>query len=305
MNNPFFQIIKRIVAYILSLFALLNGHPGQPAQPVDEQAAPYVFSSAQEYQDYYLYCMDEDPEAYGWTPETVAARDNVEKIVSCGGFTVALFRNNTARINALEDVSARDVTIPSEVEGHAVTAIYSILPWRDYDNASRIAATLRSVVIPDSVEYIMDGAFEDLSNLRSVQFGCRAKYMEANVFRDCAFLTSVVLPDPLEEIPPVAFDGCYALTEVVFGSHIRAIGLCAFENCAGLRKVTLPETVTTLGTYCFALCTNLTYIYIPAGVTVIERNAFGKCDRLTIHGEAGSYAQQYAAENGIPFRAGA
>lgn len=304
MNNPLFLLIKRIIAYLLSLFALLNGHPSQPA-PGGPDAAAYVFSSAQEYQDYYLYCTDEDPEPYSWSQEALAARNNVEKVVSANGFTVALFRNNTARINALEDVSARDVVIPSEVEGHTVTAIYSILPYQNYDAAGKIAATLRSVVIPDSVEYIMERAFEDLSNLRSVSFGRRLKYMEANAFRDCSFLTTVALPDALEEIPAVAFNGCLALTEVVFGSHVRTIGRYAFEHCPCLRKVTLPASTETLEEYCFAQCDSLSYVYIPAGVTSIGYNAFGKCGRLTLHGENGSLAQQYAAENGIPFRVGA
>ena len=65
-----------------------------------------------------------------------------------------------------------------------------------------------------------------------------------------------------------------------------------------------PETVTELEEYAFAQCRSLTYAYVPASVTGIGRNAFGRCDRLTIHGEAGSAAQRYAEENGIPFNAG-
>lgn len=48
----------------------------------------------------------------------------------------------------------------------------------------------------------------------------------------------------------------------------------------------------------------MTYVYIPASVTSIGYNAFAKCGRLTIHGEKGSCAERYAAENGIPFKQG-
>lgn len=295
-------LFKRVFAYLLSLLALLNLTPNKPAQPGDPGDKPYAFASAQAYQDYYFYCTEEDPEPYAWSPEALAARENVDRTCAADGFAVTLFKNGTARIDALTS-PMRDVTIPAEVEGRPVTAIFGILPRNDYDTAGRIADAVKTVTIPDSVEYVMEGAFEDLSNLRSVQFGSRVKYMEADAFRNCVYLTSVILPDALEEIPAVAFNGCFALTEVGFGKNLRTVGRYAFEYCS-LRKVTLPDTVTVLEEYAFAQCRSLTYVYVPASVTEIGRNAFGRCDRLTIHGEAGSEAQRFAEENGIPFKAG-
>ena len=187
-------LFKRVFAYLLSLLALLNLIPNKPAQPGDPGDKPYAFASAQAYQDYYFYCTEEDPEPYAWSPEALAARENVDRTCAADGFAVTLFKNGTARIDALTS-PMRDVTIPAEVEGRPVTAIFGILPRNDYDTAGRIADAVKTVTIPDSVEYIMEGAFEDLSNLRSVQFGSRVKYMEANAFRDCVYLTGVILPD--------------------------------------------------------------------------------------------------------------
>lgn len=295
-------LFKRVFAYLLSLLALLNLTPNKPAQPGAPAEKPYVFNAAQEYQNYYFYCTEEDPEPYSWSPEALAARENVDRMCTAEGFSVTLFKNGTARIDALT-APQRDVTVPAEVEGCPVVAVYGILPRNDYDTAGKIADTVKTLVLPDSVEYIMEGAFEDLSNLRSVQFGGREKYMEPNAFRDCVYLTGVILPDSLEEIPAVAFNGCLALTKVGFGKDLRTVGRYAFEFCA-LRKVTLPDTVRVLEEYAFAQCRSLTYVYVPASVTEIGRNAFGRCDRLTIHGETGSAAQRYAEENGIPFKAG-
>ena len=42
-------------------------------------------------------------------------------------------------------------------------------------------------------------------------------------------------------------------------------------------------------------------IIIPNSVTSIEDDVFENCNNLTIYGYADSYAQQYAAENNIPF----
>lgn len=298
------NLFQRLFAWILALIATLTPGPVIPDTPAEPDPAPYLFASEQAYQDYYLYCTEEDPEPYTWSPEALAARDNVEKVLEYNGFSVTLFKNGTARINHLTK-PVENVKIPSEVEGHSVAAIYSILPYNDYDTAGKIADKVKTATIPDTVEFIMEGAFEDLSNLRSITFGARVKYMQADAFRDCTLLGAVALPDALEEIPVCAFESCVALTAVSIGKNVRKIGICAFFDCPYLKKVTLPDGVTLLDQQCFALCKGLTYIYIPASVTSIDDNAFGKCDKLTIHGEKGSYAQSYAAAQGIPFKQGA
>lgn len=42
-------------------------------------------------------------------------------------------------------------------------------------------------------------------------------------------------------------------------------------------------------------------VHIPDSVTSIGEGAFSACKELTIHAPAGSYAEQYAKENNIPF----
>jgi hypothetical protein len=53
----------------------------------------------------------------------------------------------------------------------------------------------------------------------------------------------------------------------------------------------------------FSCCTSLTSVDIPRSVTKIDHGAFDGCDKLVIKGYAGSYAEKYAKENGIPFEA--
>ena len=62
-----------------------------------------------------------------------------------------------------------------------------------------------------------------------------------------------------------------------------------------------PSTLTTIGNYAFYGCTRLEKIWIDQNVTTIAKNAFSSCSALTIHGVEGSYAQEYAAANSIPF----
>lgn len=302
MDGPIIMILKRLIAALLAFIASLSMKPVKPSGgEVDPDL--FLFGSEKAYEDYYLYCTEEDPEPYSWSPEALAARENVERVLISGNYSVTLFKNKTARINELLK-PVENVVIPEKVEGYPVVAIAAILPYNDPDNASKIASKVKTAVIPDTVEFIMDDAFEDLSNLRSVQFGARVRFMQAYAFRDCRYLTSVALPDALMDIPVCAFDGCWALSSVTIGKNVRSVGTAAFSDCPNLKRVELPETVTSLGQQCFAMCRSLKYIYIPAAVTEIEENAFIGCGRLTIHGENGSYAQTFAAEQGIAFAQG-
>ena len=295
------NLFRRILALFLALFASFGSAKLEPV-PVAEPDRPFLFETEEEYENYYLYCTEEDPEPYSWSPEALAARDNVERQCSSGPFRVTLFKNNTARIDCLTK-PVETIEIPSSVEGCRVTAIYCILPENDYDAADKIISKAKKAVIPDTVEFIMYDAFEDLANLRSVEFGGRVRFMQAYAFRDCTLLGSAALPDSLVNVPVCAFEGCTALTDVAFGKSTRIIDGYAFEYCSGLKKVVLPDSVKEIGKHSFAACARLSYIYIPASVTTIDEDAFLASRRLTIHGEKGSYAQTFAAEQGIPFAA--
>lgn len=79
-------------------------------------------------------------------------------------------------------------------------------------------------------------------------------------------------------------------------------------------KVTIPKGVKSIGDSAFARCSSLKQVTIPKGVTSIGDGAFsskgtvdgyrGLCiSKLVICGKKGSYAEQYAKEHNISFRA--
>ena len=68
-----------------------------------------------------------------------------------------------------------------------------------------------------------------------------------------------------------------------------------------LRTVEIAEGCTHLGYRAFGNCKALEKITIPATVRQIGGECFLNCEKLTIHGKAGSYAQQYARGHSIPF----
>ena len=61
------------------------------------------------------------------------------------------------------------------------------------------------------------------------------------------------------------------------------------------------HTVTGIGGQAFNGCYALNEIIVPDSVTSIGRNTFIGCSSLKLTVPAGSYAEQYAKENGIPY----
>ena len=113
----------------------------------------------------------------------------------------------------------------------------------------------------------------------------------------------VVIENGITSVGGWAFNACENLTGITLPKSVTKIGDEAFRDCKSLTDITIPEGVTKIGVRAFAGCESLTGITIPASVKKIGANAFTRCDRLTIDAPAGSYAQSYAKENGIPFAA--
>ena len=135
---------------------------------------------------------------------------------------------------------------------------------------------------------------------------------------------TIVVPDWVSSIADLAFSNCHKMKKVIFPSGINRIGEGAFQKCKSLRNIDIPESVHCIENGTFYGCSNLSTIVIPKNVssigdgafynckklisitisentTDINKSAFYKCPNLTIHAPAGSYAEQYAKENNIPF----
>ena len=65
--------------------------------------------------------------------------------------------------------------------------------------------------------------------------------------------------------------------------------------------IVLQEGIAKIGARAFMGCVYLTDCVLPGTVSEIGVEAFKGCHKLTIHAPAGSYAEQYANENNIPF----
>jgi len=85
-----------------------------------------------------------------------------------------------------------------------------------------------------------------------------------------------------------------------FPAALLEIGEEAFEG-ASLSAVILPEGLVSIGSRAFADNESLQTIVIQDSLQILESDAFSGSSSLTIIGDPGSVAEDWAREEGIPF----
>ena len=175
-------------------------------------------------------------------------------------------------------------------------------------------AELTSAVIPDTVVFdgiiykvvgILEDAFRDCQNLKSVTFPDSLKSIGGSAFRGCTGLDSIVIPNGVTSVGSDAFNGCSGLTSIVLHASNLWIGENAFYGCNNLtltiatgateisgnayygcdfKAVVIPEGVKTIGQDAFRECRNLVSVSLPSTLESIGYKAFNECalDSITI-----------------------
>ena len=114
-----------------------------------------------------------------------------------------------------------------------------------------IIPSFNSIIIPESVYELGDGAFYGYSNLESIN-----------------------LPMGLKIIGEYAFYGCDSLNSIRIPGSVRKISSFAFCNCKSLETVAIEEGVEIIDSYAFIGCESLIKVSLPNSVRVIECSAF-------------------------------
>lgn len=112
-----------------------------------------------------------------------------------------------------------EVEVPATVNGKNVTS----LKEQAFDGTA-----VKSVVLPNGLTEIPEGAFER-----------------------CPYLSSVNIPDSVTAIAELAFYDCPKLASITLPDGVTSVGNRAFENCTTLSTVTIPASCVSVGSDCF------------------------------------------------------
>ena len=169
----------------------------------------------------------------------------------------------------------RLLKMPTELDG-----VYSIKKGVKViadDAFSHCFYSLKSIIIPDSVTSIGDGAFSECNSLKSINIPDTVTRIGRSAFEDCDSLTSINIPPSLTTIEDGTFLGCHSLRNTNIPDTVTSIEDYAFSECNSLKNINIPNGVTRIGDSAFFNCNSLISITIPSSVIAIGMNPFGGC----------------------------
>lgn len=129
---------------------------------------------------------------------------------------------------------------------------------------------IKSVIIPDSVTSIGDGAFSNCKSLKSIKVDDNNNIYASDNGVLFNKDKTILIKYPIGKSD----------TEYNILDSVTSIDISAFEDCTSLTSVTIPDKVTSIGNYAFYGCTSLASVIIPESVTSIGNNAFKNCTNL-------------------------
>ena len=212
-----------------------------------------------------------------------------------------------------KDFKGGAVTIPAYIDGKPVTqigyceeVIVDGQPHSKFNSPFAWNSGITTVVIPDTVTRIAEGAFYRCETLVSIEIPASVQTIGKGAFHKCLALSKLTFAADgnLTTIGAYAFSSCFALTSVEIPASVTSIGWAGFDECRSLSdirfaanskltildgqafastaiaSIKIPATVSTIGGYAFQNCSNLKSISIPSGVKKIDFWQFINCTNL-------------------------
>lgn len=156
-----------------------------------------------------------------------------------------------------------------------------------------------TVDIPDSVEYIGNEAFYKCQKLTNITGMKNVKYVGALAFNETpwyisktdefTFINDTILIKYGAKEPTVTLPAQTKILTSVFYLNTKSSKVIVNDGCEMITRDAFTET------------SKLKEVVIPASVTYIDEKAFTIGKTMTIHCEAGSYAETFAKENHITY----
>lgn len=203
----------------------------------------------------------------------------------------------------VEEFDSRRKTHPCFICGREMSylGINSVVGGELYNAYLPYGAT--EYKIPDGVETMESGAFQNNATLEKVTFPATLKEISWSCFFLCNNLKSVHIPGSVKTLGGYSFSRCFSLEEVVLQDGLEVIGRDAFSSCRNIKQIALPSSLTTIGESAFQ-GVPFKYIALPKSVQKIGEGAFADGDgktKATFLVAKNSYAERYVIEHGYKY----
>ena len=138
--------------------------------------------------------------------------------------------------------------------------------------------SLSSLVLPDDLTVLHDGAFTHCSSLKISELPETLEKIESQVFSFCESIETMTIPQGTKYIGARSFKSCYSLTTMVCGAKLEEVGDGAFSDNPSLKTLILPSN---------AMVKDESVIYGD--------------DQITVYAGSSSILIYYCNKNEIPF----
>ena len=135
-----------------------------------------------------------------------------------------------------------------------------------------------SLTIPENVKAIGEGAFADLSGLKTIIIPGTVEEIRQNAFRNNADLENVIIQDGVKSIGANAFQACGNIKHVDLPESLETLGNNSFYNCTMLQSINIPSKIEVIPSHTFADCTSLSEVTLPEKLKIIDVRAFYNCN---------------------------
>ena len=112
------------------------------------------------------------------------------------------------------------------------------------------------LTLPETVTAIGEGAFADLSGLKTIIIPGTVKEIRQNAFRNNADLETVILQEGVEVIGARAFSDCTNLKNIELPESLIEIGASAFFRCSSINNIIIPSKIEIINAFTFYYCTS-------------------------------------------------
>ena len=170
------------------------------------------------------------------------------------------------------DEDVVDAVLPSHVNGVPVVAIgHTYAEYPAFQGHEK----LKTVVIPNTVQYIGNNVFRDCTNIEKMTIPSSVRAISTNAFNNCSAPKQIRITED-SGIGSWSLCGAFGLETLTIEDGVTFVP--SLSGCTALKELYIPDSVTEI--IGFQGCTSLTTVRLPNGMTNLGTTASDSYDDL-------------------------